>query len=411
MALEIKNLLNSIRSELTNNILKFWLEHSLDFDNGGFYGYISNDLIIDTSHNKASVLNFRILWTYAAAYRHYGDEKYLMMAERAYDYTVRNFIDQKYSGVYWMLDFKGNPVDTKKQTYSIAFAIYALSEFYRATGKKESLQHAIGLYHALETHSRDPVNKGYLEAFAKDWSPICNTRLSYSDMNAPKSMNTHLHVLEAYTNLYRVWKSEKLAGSLRELIDITIDHIIDPLTFQFRLYFDNYWIPLSKAVSYGHDIEGSWLLYEAAEVLGNEALLVKVRVTSVLMAKKVFSDGIDKINGGLFYERKNGILKDFKEWWAQAEAVVGFTNAYQLSGLVSFLREASNVWSFISSHLIDVRHGEWFWGTTADGSKVIHTEKVGPWKCPYHNSRMCFEMLERLSKIAADAADNEALFA
>lgn len=408
MALEIKNLLNSFRSELTNNILKFWLEHSLDFNNGGFYGYISNDMLIDTNHNKSSVLNFRILWTFAAAYRHYGDEKYLMTAQRAYDYAVENFMDQEYSGIYWMLDFRGNPADTTKKTYSIAFAIYALSEFYRATGKKESLSHAIELYNTLELHSHDPVSKGYAEVFSRDWSTPGNARSSYADINMTKSMNTHLHVLEAYTNLYRVWKNDKLANSLHELINITLDHIIDPLTFQFRLYFDNYWTPLSKAVSYGHDIEGSWLLYEAAEVLGNQALLVKVRVTSVLMAKKVFSDGIDKINGGLFYEKKHGILKDFKEWWAQAEAVVGFTNAYQLSGLVTFLREALNTWSFISSHLIDHKHGEWFWGTTADGSRVIHTEKVGPWKCPYHNSRMCFEMLDRLTKIAAD---NEALFA
>lgn len=395
---DIKNLASRFEHELKNNILQFWINHSVDDQNGGFYGYISNDLSPDTKHDKASVLNFRILWTFSAAYRYYRDEKYLVMAKRAYDYIIKHFVDDKYSGVYWMLDYRGNPVDTKKQTYSIAFAIYGLSEFYRAAGIKESLDHAVRLCHSIENNIYDAGQKGYMEARARDWSPIPRMSLSGKDMNAEKSMNTHLHVLEAYTNLYRVWKDKSLERSLQELINVTIDHIIDPLTFQFRLFFDRSWTSLSKAVSYGHDIEGSWLLYEAAEVLGNDALLSRVRLISVLMARKVFSDGMDRINGGLFYELENGSLEDFKEWWPQAEAVVGFTNAYQLTGENCYLDAAGSMWEFIDKHIIDKVNGEWFWGTTADGSRIIGDQKAGPWKCPYHNSRMCFEMIERLGK-------------
>lgn len=402
--INIESLSKDIESELRDNILKFWIDNSVDRENGGFYGFISNDLKTDLKHYKASVLNFRILWTYSAAYRYYKDQMYLFMAERAYDYIIRNFIDDEYSGVYWTVNYKGEPLDSKKQTYSIAFAIYGLSEFYRATGRKESLDYAIKLYNALEEHAYDYINKGYIEACSRDWSPIKDMSLSVKDMNAEKSMNTHLHVMEAYTNLYRVWKDKGLERKLEELINITVNHIINPLTFQFQLFFDKNWRPLSKNVSYGHDIEGSWLLYEAAEVLGNDELLNLTQPIAIRMAKKVFSDGIDRRYGGLFYELENGTLEDFKEWWPQAEAVVGFTNAYQLTGEACYLSEAIRFWGFINEHIIDKINGEWYWGTNVDGSRLMSNEKAGPWKCPYHNSRMCFEMLDRLKKIAPSFA-------
>lgn len=395
----IKTFTQEIEFELKNNILQFWIDHTIDDENGGFYGFISDDLIIDNTHEKASVLNSRILWTFSAAYRTYKEEKHLMMAERAYDYINKHFIDKINSGVYWMLDYKGNVVDSKKQTYAIAFAIYGLSEFFRATGRQDSLDKAIELFHTLEDYSYDKTNKGYIEATTVDWLPISDMSLSPKDMNVAKSMNTHLHVMEAYTNLLRVWDNAQLRKSLKELINVTIDHIIDPKTYQFKLFFDRTWNSLSNIVSFGHDIEGSWLLYEAAEVLGDTQLLEKAKDISIKMSRKVYEEGIDGENGGLYNERKAGaIIKDNKDWWPQAEAVVGFANAYQLTKEDIFMSQSIEMWSFIDKHIVDKVHGEWFWGTMAYGSKVTHNEKVGPWKCPYHNSRMCFEIIHRFKQ-------------
>jgi mannobiose 2-epimerase len=385
-----------IESELKNNILEFWINHTIDNENGGFTGFVSNDLIVDKAHDRASVLYSRLLWTYSLAYRSYKEEKYLAMAERAFNYITKYFIDKTNSGVYWLLDYKGNIVDSKKQTYAIAFAIYGLAEFYKATGKKESLDKAIELFNSIENHSYDKTNKGYIEARAVDWLPLEDMSLSEKDMNASKSMNTHLHIMEAYTNLLRVWDNDNLKNKLEELINVTMDYILDTDTYELKLFFDEKWNSMSEVSSFGHNIEASWLLYESAEVLGNKQLLEKVRDVSIRMAQAALEKGIDRKNGGLLNEAENGtIIDDSKDWWPQAEAVVGFANAYQLTGKPEFINEAIEVWHFINKYIIDKKHGEWFWGTTADGSTVINDEKVGPWKCPYHNSRMCFEVIQR----------------
>jgi cellobiose epimerase len=391
---------NDMEYELKENILKFWIDHTVDHENGGFYGYISDDLSIDKTHDRACVLYSRLLWTYSAAYRIYGEAQYLFIADRAYEYFLEHFYDKEYSGVYWMLDYKGNVVDPKKQMYAIAFAIYGFSEYFRATGKNESLDKAIELFHTLESYAYDKDNKGYIEALTREWTPLEDMSLSEKDMNVQKSMNTHLHMMEAYTNLLRVWDSPELKKSLEELINITVEHIISPETYQFKLFFDMHWNPMSDIISFGHDIEGSWLLYEAAEVLGNEGTLKKVRDISIKMAEKVYEKGIDRKYGGLYNEEEQGVLPgESKDWWPQAEAVVGFFNAFELTGKTYFMDEAMNIWHFISSHIIDKVYGEWFWSVSADGRKVYHDEKVGPWKCPYHNSRMCFEIMHRVDRI------------
>ncbi|HEX2927971.1 MAG TPA: AGE family epimerase/isomerase [Ruminiclostridium sp.] len=397
----IANLVEETERELRDDILKFWMDYAVDNENGGFYGFISSDLTILREHAKASVLNARLLWTFSKAYNIYKEEKYLFMAQRAYDYIINFFIDKENSGIYWHLDYKGNVLNSKKQTYAIAFTIYGLSEFYLATGRKEVLHKAIELYNAIEAHASDKVNKGYYEARTIDWQPLDDNTMSTDDTYICKSMNTHLHILEAYTGLYRVWKDESIKASLKQIIDITINHIFDPENNRFRLFLDDNWNPVSDIISFGHDIEGSWLLYEAAVVLGDEELIGKTREISVKMAEKVYQTGVDRKNGGLFYEQDGDILHDYKDWWPQAEAVVGFANAYQLSGQDYFITEAFNMWDFIKAHIIDKVHGEWFWGTTADGAGITKEEKVGPWKCPYHNSRMCFELIQRFKKMKA----------
>lgn len=395
----LKKFQKQIETELKDNILTFWIDKTPDHIKGGFYGYISNDLTIRPDNDKSSVLNFRILWTFSTAYRLYQDEKYLDMANRAFYYVKEYFIDRTYSGVYWLLDSNGRPVDSKKQVYAVAFAIYGLSEYYRATGNSTALSLAIELFESLESHAHDPQYKGYIEALTREWSPLEDKSLSPKDMNVSKSMNTNLHVLEAYTNLLRVWDSSILKYSLKELLEVTMEHIVDSETWCFKLFFDMDWHSYTDTISYGHDIEGSWLIYEAAEVLGDAALLEKAEAIAIRMAQKVQQNGIDPVYGGIYNERNETGLDDKKDWWPQAEAVVGFFNAYQLTGSDSFLEASLDVFSYIEKYIEDRMNGEWFWGVTRDGRNLTSTEKVSPWKCPYHNSRMCFEMIKRIDKL------------
>ena len=392
-----------IEKELLGNILPFWMRHTVDRENGGFYGTVTCDLQVEKESPRAAVINARILWTYSAACRLYGTQ-YREMADWAYDYIVKKFWDAEYGGVYWMLDYKGNPISDRKQIYAQAFAAYGMAEYFRATGKPESLEFAQRLFGLIEEHSYDPVEKGYLEARGRDWSALADMRLSEKDLNSPKSMNTHLHVMEAYTNLLRVWKDPELQAKHKELLEVTMDRIVDNSTGHFKLFFDNQWNSLNDHVSFGHDIEGSWLIVEAAEVLGDPALIERARSLAVKMAATVYAEGLDQ-DGSLFYERNSaGVMIDpNKHWWAQAEGVVGFYNAYQISGEQRFLDEAYRVWEYIERKIVDRVHGEWHAKLRPSGTPYTAKEDgdaclAGPWKCPYHNSRVCYEMIERLAK-------------
>ncbi|MGA2329303.1 MAG: AGE family epimerase/isomerase [Bryobacteraceae bacterium] len=390
------------KKELVGNILPFWMRHTVDRQNGGFYGTISCDLKVDRESPRAAVVNTRILWTFSAAALKLGDPQYREMADWAYDYIAGKFWDQQYGGVYWMLDSAGNPLSDRKQIYAQAFAAYAMAEYHRATGKEESLERAKQLFRLIEEKSHEPVYGGYLEACGRDWGPLEDLRLSEKDLNSPKSMNTHLHVMEAYTNLLRAWPDPELQAKQKELLEVTMDHIIDGATGHFKMFFDTPWNSLSDHVSFGHDIEGSWLLFEAAQVLGDAALLDRARELSLRMARAVYEEALDQ-DGSLFYEADSkGVLVDpNKHWWAQAEAVVGFYNAYQLSGEQRFLDQAVRVWEYIEEKVVDRVHGEWHAKLRPNGTPYTEKEDgdaclVGPWKCPYHNSRVCLEMMERL---------------
>jgi len=396
----MNNIVATMKTEmqdvLQKNILRFWLDKMVDQEHGGFYGRIDGHEHLHADAEKGAILNARILWAFSAAYRVLGDKTYLEAASRAKHYIIDYFIDPEYGGVYWSLDCNGKPLDTKKQFYAIGFAIYGMSEYARATGDAEALKVAIDLYRCIEEHALDREYNGYIEAMTRDWQPIADMRLSELDANYPKSQNTHLHIIEPYTNLYRVWKSDELKASLHNLIDIFTDRILNPETHHLDLFFDMDWKRGAGALeSYGHDIECSWLIHEAALVLGDAEVLKKVEPI-VEMVAKASEKGLNA-DGSMVHEANldTGYVDSDLHWWVQAEAVVGFFNIYQYFGDESALQKAQHCWTYIKENLIDNENGEWHWSRRKDGTLNLDDDKAGFWKCPYHNSRMCLEIIER----------------
>lgn len=387
---------DQIAHELRGNILPFWIEYPIDRINGGFFGAVANDLTIYNEVPRSAILCARILWTFSAAYRKFGTPEYLPVAQWAYNYLTQVFWDHDYGGVYWSVDFQGNPVQDRKHHYAQAFAIYGLSEYFRATQDLQSLKLAQDLFHLLEKHAYEPVYGGYIEGSSRSWGKLDDMRLSSKELNCRKSMNTTLHILEAYSNLLQVWDQPELKRQHMALIQIFIDKILDPHTHHLKLLFDDQWHSLIQNVSYGHDIEGSWLLVEAAEVQGDSALLAQVQEIAIQMAEAVYQRGRDR-DGSLFYEGDaQGVIEAYKSWWVQAEAMVGFYNAYQLSGKEFFAKAALQCWAYTQTNLVDRIHGDWVKQRLPNGRVDDSIYKVGPWEGPYHHSRACFEILGRI---------------
>jgi len=384
-----------IREEL-NNILHYWMQYAVDTVHGGFYGKIDNENQVFANAPKGSVLNARILWTFSAAWNVFRDPAHLKTAGRAFEYIRQYFVDKEYGGVYWTVDHEGRPLDTKNQIYALAFVIYACSEYYRGHKHEPALELAISLYRLLEQHSFDPVKAGYLEGFSREWQIIAELRLSMKDANEKKTTNTHLHVLEAYANLYRVWPDQTLGDQIASLLKVFDEHIINKQTAHLNMFFDEDWNVKSGMVSYGHDIEASWLLLETAEILGDQTWIKVMKQHAVKMAEAV-TEALDS-DGGLWYEREeeHGLIRE-KHWWPQAEALVGFLNAWQLTGDEKHLQRVFDTWAFIKEYLLDKKNGEWYWGIKDDHSIMRGEDKAGIWKCPYHNSRACLETLHRLT--------------
>lgn len=385
--------MDGFKKELTENILPYWMEKMQDYDHEGFYGRIDGTDIIHPYANKGAILHARILWTFSAAYRILKNDKYREVAQRAFDYIVKYFIDKEYGGAFWELDYKGNPVNSKKQMYAQGFMLYGFSEFYRATGSERSLSLSKDFFRTIEK-CKDEKFGGYPEAFTREWQPIYDMRLSEKDANEKKTMNTHLHILEPYTNLLRIWKHEDVINAQRSLISIFTDKIVDSESYHLNLFFNEVWDIKSSTISYGHDIEASWLLTEAAEVLGDSDLLERIKEISLKIAK-ASAKGLDD-EGGLNYEKDDTFTDKEKHWWVQAEAVIGFYNIYQQTNDIKYFNLASSVWSYIQNYLIDKKNGEWYWSISSNGAPNLNEDKAGFWKCPYHNGRMCLEMIERL---------------
>ena len=412
---------------LENNILPFWLEKMQDNEHGGFYGRIDGNNQLHPEAEKGAILNARILWSFSAAYRVLQKEEYLEAATRAKDYLIEHFIDPEYGGVYWSVDYKGEPLDTKKQFYAIAFVIYGLTEYARATGDREALEYALDLYDCIEEHAFDDEQNGYIEACTREWGKIGDMRLSELDANYPKSQNTHLHIMEAYANLLRCLKEMRaqeqcdyvptigsvlpvgisvppetmvnVEGALRNIVDIFINKILNPETNHLDLFFDMDWTRgAGHLESYGHDIECSWLLHEAALVLGDENVLEKVESVIQKVAKAAEKGLLP--DGSMIHEANldTGHIDDDLHWWVQAENVVGWFNIWQHFGDEEAFKKSEKCWHYIKENLVDFDNGEWFWSRHSDGTLNIVDDKAGFWKCPYHNSRMCLEIIERTAE-------------
>ena len=422
------NLKAEMQDVLQQNILRFWLEKMIDHEHGGFYGRIDANEVLHPEAEKGAILNARILWSFSAAYRVLGNPEYLEAATRAKDYIIDHFLDKDYGGVYWSVDYLGNPLDTKKQFYAIGFAIYGMTEYARATGDREALECALQLFDCVEEHAFDPEHNGYIEACTREWGKIADMRLSELDANFPKSQNTHLHIIEPYANLYRCLKEMQAAAScdyvpvigsvlpievavpqetiikveaaLRNIIDIFTDKILNPETHHLDLFFEMDWTRgAGHLESYGHDIECSWLMHEAALVLGDPQVLEKVEPI-VRMVAKASEKGL-RPDGSMIHEANltTGHVDDDLHWWVQAENVVGWFNLYQHFGDEEALQRAVRCWEYIKTQLIDWEHGEWHWSRHPDGTLNTVDDKAGFWKCPYHNSRMCLEIIERSEEL------------
>jgi len=396
MKYELLQLKQELKEELTHNILPFWMEKMTDDQHGGYYGQMTGKNELMPNASKGGILNARILWTFSSAALYFNNPLYTEYAKRAKDYAFEHFFDAENGGTYWMLNADGTPADTKKQIYSQGFFIYALVEYYRVTNDTDCLDRAIELFHLIEKHSFDVELNGYFEAYSKDWVLLEDLRLSDKDANEKKTMNTHLHVLEAYTNLYRVWKDEELAKQLKNLIELFLNKIINSETHHLDLFFDENWTCKSTLFSYGHDIEAVWLLEEAAVVFGDPVTLKKVHDVVVKVADAA-AEGLQE-NGSIINEKNyaTGHVDTNSDWWPQAEAMIGFFNAYELSKDGDYAKKTLAAWEFVKANIVDTENGEWHWSVSANGKVDTNNDKAGFWKCPYHNSRMCLELMSRI---------------
>lgn len=387
------NMKEEITKHLTDDIIPFW-KNLRDDEFGGYYGYLDYDLKLDKKAEKGCILNSRITWFFSNAYTLLKDKSLLEEADHGYEFLKEHCIDKEYGGIYWSMKYDGTPLDTTKHTYNQAFCIYALSSYYEASGKQEALELARKLYELIETRCMD--DNGYLEAFTRDFKPESNEKLSENGGLAEKTMNTLLHVLEAYTELYRVSHDEKVGDRLRWIMDTFADKVYNPKLKRQEVFFDKDYNSIIDLHSYGHDIETAWLMDRSLEVLGDAAYTEKLTPITKALTENIYNVAFD--GHSLSNECDKGVVDTNRVWWVQAETIVGFLNGYEKDPSKTQYKEAAEAaWQFIKEHVIDKRQGsEWYWLVRQDGSPVEGKPIVEPWKCPYHNGRMCMEVIRRL---------------
>ncbi len=382
-----------IQNHLVKDIIPFW-KNLRDDENGGYYGWVGYDLKVDKKAVKGCILNSRILWFFSNAYTMLKDESLLQEADHAFAFLKERCADRENGGIFWSIRYDGTPEDTTKHTYNQAFAIYALSSYYEASGKQEALDMAKELFRIIETKCTDEI--GYKEAFDKAFHEIENDKLSENGVIAAKTMNTLLHVFEAYTELYRVAKLPEVGEKLHWIMETFAHKVYNPELHRQEVFFDENMKSIIDLHSYGHDIETAWLIDRGVEVLGDpamEALLSPITRDLTAQIYKVAFDGHSLAN-----ECERGVVNTHRIWWVQAETVIGFLNGYQKDpSRKEYLQAAESEWQFIRDHVIDKRAGsEWYWEVDEDGRPYPNRPIVEPWKCPYHNGRMCMEVMKRL---------------
>ncbi|HZY25899.1 MAG TPA: AGE family epimerase/isomerase [Bacteroidales bacterium] len=395
--LQKDQLKNEVLANLTHNILPFWSDRMVDNKKGGFYGRIDSNNKVYPGEDKGGILNARILWTYSSAYRILKDTAYLQLATRTKEYIMAHFIDKQYGGAYRSVKSNGAPSDTRKQIYTQSFFIYGLCEYYRATGDTESLNCAKQIFELFEKYALDTQNGGYFEVFTRDWHRSHDLIIGEKSVNDEKTMNTHLHIMEAYTNLYKVWPEKRVGDELKNLVILFLDKIIDAKTFHLICFMDKNWNRTSDIDSYGHDIESSWLLNEAADLLDDSILSGRVKLMSIKVADAAL-EGL-QADGSMIYEKdlSSNLTNNERSWWVQAETVVGCFNVFEMTGDERYLEKSLNCWKYTKNHIVDNKAGGWF-SSVSESGVPGHGDKGGFWVCPYHNSRMCMEIYQRVTE-------------
>ncbi len=387
------NMKEEIKDQLVSSIIPFW-KNLRDDEFGGYYGYMGYNLKLDKKAEKGCILNSRITWFFSNAYTLLKDESLLKEADHGYAFLKDHCIDKENGGIYWSMNYDGTPLDTTKHTYNQAFCIYALSSYYEASGKKEALDLAKQLFHMIEEKCTD--DQGYLEAFTRDFQPESNEKLSENGVLAEKTMNTLLHVLEAYTELYRVSKDEQVKEKLKWIMDVFADKVYNPKLKRQEVFFDKNYNSIIDLHSYGHDIETAWLMDRSLEILDDDAYTNRLSPITKALTENIYKVAFD--GHSLSNECDKGVVDTNRVWWVQAETVIGFLNGYEKDPSKTEYKEAAEAtWQFIKDYVIDKRPGsEWFWLVRQDGTPVEGEPIVEPWKCPYHNGRMCMEVIRRL---------------
>jgi len=412
LSVEMSHYRQLFKSELIDDILSYWIKHSIEKNGEGFYGAADMEGNPVLTANKSCVLNARILWTFSEASIRFPNSEYGIIADRAFSFMENYFADKQSGGYFMELKPDNSVASDIKHTYAQAFVIYALCKYYEFRPDPVVMESIQNYFRLLEMYTKDRRNPGYLEAFTRDWKLYDQNRMA--DNNEPKSMNTHLHIMEAYSALYKVWKHETVKLRLKELLELFIDRIIRK-DGHLGIFFDegfNETIASKGICSFGHDIEASWLLLEAAEILGNETILHLMKPLCIKMANSVERTGLDK-DGGLFLEstRFGSHIRTNKHWWLQAETLVGFMNAFEMTGDIKNWETVKLSWDFIDNHVIDHEKGEWFTKVNRLGIPFLaependpspyyrNDWKIDPWKCPYHNGRAMMELIKRIDRI------------
>jgi mannobiose 2-epimerase len=371
------------------SILAFWSENAIDHNHGGFLG--ERDFYNKAIKNapKGIILNTRILWTFSASSNHLRTEKYKEICDRAYNYLKTHFKDKNNNGVFWILDYKGKPIDKRKQIYAQAFAIYALSEYFKLSKDMDAKIWAIELFFSIEKQAKDFEHKGYFEAFTENWSPIEDMRLSEKDLNASKTMNTHLHILEAYTSLLKIYDHEYLKFALENLVNLMFDKFLNE-EYNFELFFDDKWKLLSRTISFGHDIEAAWLILDAAKTLENKKLIKTAEDYAIKIAEQFLKTALNK-DGAVMNEknRQTAEIDTDLHWWPQVEALIGLDYVYKITENEKYLLASEKIWAFTRKHIKDHINGEWHFRVDANYEPYTTESKVSMWKAPYHNTRAC----------------------